>query len=99
MTDDALTARTARSRNMSELCTICGAEYGSASDLMVHVKTDHKDIDPASDVEMNPEAHTWGYLCGLCGKRFSTPQALAEHNLHPHAARRPLRRPVAAESY
>jgi hypothetical protein len=84
---------------MSELCTICGAQYGSASDLMVHLKADHKDADPASDVEMNPEAHTWGYLCGLCGRRFSTPRALAEHNLHPHATRHPIRRPVAVESY
>jgi hypothetical protein len=82
---------------MSELCTICGAEYGSASDLMVHLKADHKDADPATDVEMNPEAHTPGFLCGMCGRRFATPQALAAHNLQPHTIGRVVRRrrPVA----
>jgi C2H2-type zinc finger len=84
---------------MSELCTICGAEFGSASDLMVHMKTDHKDADPASDVEMNPEAHTKGFLCALCGRRFPTAEALAAHNLHPHSIGRPARQPALVESY
>jgi C2H2-type zinc finger len=72
---------------MSELCTICGAPFGSAADLVEHVGTVHKNDDPATDIEMNPEAHRAGLMCGLCGRRFQTPQALAEHNLRPHSLR------------
>jgi C2H2-type zinc finger len=75
---------------MSEICTICGAPCGSPAELLAHMKAVHKGADPAADVEMNPEAHTAGFLCGLCGRRFRTAEALAEHNLHPrpgeHAA-------------
>ena len=84
---------------MSELCAICGAGFGSAADLMVHRQTDHKDADPASDVEMNPEVHTTGFLCTLCGRRYPTAVALAAHNLGPHPRERPTPRPVSAEAY
>jgi C2H2-type zinc finger/Zinc finger, C2H2 type len=77
---------------MSEICTICGASFGSPADLMAHTKTDHKDVDPASDMEMNPEAHIPGLLCGMCGRRFPTAEALARHNLEPHSIGRPTRR-------
>ena len=84
---------------MSELCAICGAGFGSAADLMVHRQTDHKDTDPASDVEKNPEAHTRGFLWALCGRRFPTAAALAAHNLRPHAPERPAHGPVSTEAY
>jgi Zinc finger, C2H2 type len=70
---------------MSEICEMCGATFGSPADLMSHVQADHKDADPASDIEMNPEAHTRGFLCAMCGRRFPTPAALAAHNLEPHS--------------
>jgi Zinc finger, C2H2 type len=63
---------------------MCGAPFASAAELVDHMKTVHKDADPTSDVEMNPEAHTSGFLCGLCGRRFATAEDLADHNLHPH---------------
>jgi Zinc finger, C2H2 type len=69
---------------MTEVCTICGAPAATASELVVHMREAHKDANPASDVELNPEAHTMGFLCGMCGRRFPTPQALAAHNLRPH---------------
>jgi hypothetical protein len=77
---------------MSEMCTICGASFGSAADLMTHRRTDHKDADPTSDVQMNPEAHTPGFLCAMCGQRFPTAQALAAHNLHPPPLGRVVRK-------
>ncbi|MGA9839964.1 MAG: C2H2-type zinc finger protein [Thermoplasmata archaeon] len=69
---------------MSNLCTICGAPCDSPADLMAHMKTVHKNDDPASDVEMNPETHRAGLVCALCGRRFPDAQSLANHNLHPH---------------
>jgi hypothetical protein len=71
---------------MSEVCKICAAPLASAAELVDHMKTAHKDVDPAADVELNPEAHTSGFLCGLCGRRFPTSEALAKHNLQPHSA-------------
>ncbi|HTX63555.1 MAG TPA: C2H2-type zinc finger protein [Acidimicrobiales bacterium] len=69
---------------MSETCAICGAPKATAEELVEHMNTAHKNEDPASDVEMNPETHTPGYVCALCGHRFPTPAALARHNLQPH---------------
>ena len=76
---------------MSEACTICAASFGSPADLMAHRRTAHKNADPSADVEMNPEAHTPGLLCALCGERFLTAQGLADHNLRPHRPSRPAR--------
>jgi|HubBroStandDraft_1064217.scaffolds.fasta_scaffold17032_4 hypothetical protein len=81
---------------MSEECTICGAAYGSPSDLVVHVRHDHKNDDPALDVEMNPEAHTEGHPCSLCGERFANSVLLAHHNLIPHGAVPESRRRTSA---
>jgi hypothetical protein len=69
---------------MSEACPICGAPEGSPARLVEHLRTAHKHDDPARDVEMNPEAHTPGVVCALCGERFATPKELAAHNLRPH---------------
>lgn len=71
---------------MSEVCHICGAAEASAASLVQHLKTAHKDDNPAQDLEMNPEAHIPGLVCGLCGRRFATAQALAQHNLEPHSS-------------
>jgi hypothetical protein len=69
---------------MTEVCSICGAPEASAAELVVHMRDLHKDASPAADVELNPEAHTSGFVCALCARRFQTPQALAAHNLNPH---------------
>jgi hypothetical protein len=78
---------------MSEACAICGAPQGSPESLIQHMKTAHKHDDPASDVEMNPEAHTPGLVCALCGQRFPTPATLQSHNLRPHPPRKAIRQP------
>lgn len=77
---------------MSEICAMCGAPSSSAADLVVHQRTVHKNADPAMSLEMNPEAHTSGFLCALCGQRFGTAPLLAAHNLEPHPRRIPERR-------
>lgn len=84
---------------MSETCTICGAPFANPSELVIHRRTRHKDVDASADLEMNPEAHTAGLLCALCGRRFASPPALAAHNLQPHPQLGRLRpsRPVPAE--
>jgi len=69
---------------MSETCTICGMPLGTPSALVEHLAAAHKYDDPTSSVERNPEAHAPGVVCALCGRRFPTARALAEHNLHPH---------------
>lgn len=71
---------------MGETCTTCGAVCGSLPDLLEHVAVAHKDDDPTRSVEQNPEAHTSGVLCMLCGRRFPNAQALANHNLSPHGS-------------
>lgn len=73
---------------MNETCDLCGDVFGSPTSLLEHRRTAHAHTDPASDVEMNPEAHRPGLVCALCGRRFATPRALAEHNLGPHPAAR-----------
>jgi hypothetical protein len=71
---------------MNETCDLCGAVFGSPASLIEHQRTAHPRVDPASDVEVNPEAHRAGLVCALCGHRFPTARALAEHNLRPHPA-------------
>jgi hypothetical protein len=83
---------------MTEVCAICGAPCATAAELIVHQKEAHPNADPAADVEMNPEAHTAGFLCAMCGRRFPTPQALAAHNLHPHEAERVSSQTESVES-
>jgi Zinc finger, C2H2 type/C2H2-type zinc finger len=78
---------------MSEMCTICGASFAAPSELVVHMGSAHKDAPKSADMDMNPEAHTAGFLCAMCGRRFSTPQALAAHNLRPHPQLGRLRSP------
>jgi hypothetical protein len=78
---------------MSETCAICGAPEASAAALVEHMRIAHAHDDPAKDVEMNPESRTPGLVCALCGRRFATPMALADHNLQPHAFARGGRQP------
>lgn len=78
---------------MSEECSMCGATFASAADLVVHRQKAHAHEDPATDVEMNPEAHKTGYMCAMCGARFATPQALAAHNQRPHSLGRKTPQP------
>jgi Zinc finger, C2H2 type/C2H2-type zinc finger len=77
---------------MAETCTICGAPFGSISELVLHMNSSHKDAPASADLEFNPEARQEGLLCALCGQRFPTRQALAMHNLQPHPPLGKLRR-------
>ncbi len=61
-------------------------------DLVEHMNREHAHDDPTLSVEQNPEAHTAGVVCALCGRRFPTGRALAEHNLRPHPPEREYRR-------
>jgi Zinc finger, C2H2 type/C2H2-type zinc finger len=81
---------------MSETCTICGAPFASPSELVIHRRAEHRYAAASADTEMNPEAHTAGLRCALCGRRFASAPALAEHNLRPHAQFGQLRRPLPA---
>jgi Zinc finger, C2H2 type len=74
--------------DMAEECADCGASFGSASDLMVHMRTAHSGGDAAASLSMNPESHRAGLVCGLCGERFRTRAALARHNELPHPPQR-----------
>jgi DNA-directed RNA polymerase subunit RPC12/RpoP len=81
---------------MAEACAQCGAEFGSAAELIDHTRKSHPLGAPSRAAPATPTAQR-GYRCGLCGTSFPTPQQLAAHNLRPHAAERPApRRPVSA---
>lgn len=69
---------------MSETCAMCGVSKGSKAALVEHVRTAHQHDDPASSIEVNPEAHAPGLVCALCGLRFPTARSLLDHNLKPH---------------
>jgi uncharacterized C2H2 Zn-finger protein len=70
---------------MAEECADCGASFGSASDLMEHMRTAHSGGDASASLSMNPESRRSGLVCGLCGMRFRTRAALARHNELPHS--------------
>ncbi len=77
---------------MRDTCSVCGAPAASAAELLAHLRRAHRDASPEADLAMNPEAGTPGLVCGLCGRRFPTPTALARHNLGPHPPTRAVRR-------
>lgn len=81
---------------MNETCDLCGEVFGNVASLMEHRQATHAHDDPASDVEVNPEAHTPGVRCALCGHRFPTAASLAQHNLRPHSP--PTAPPVRGRS-
>jgi hypothetical protein len=66
---------------MSEMCSECGASFGSPTDLLVHRRAAHQGGDPAATLRMNPASATPGVTCALCGRTFPSRQALARHNL------------------
>jgi hypothetical protein len=69
---------------MAEECADCGASFGSASELAIHMKESHSGGDAKASMGMNPESATPGLVCALCGQRFSSREALARHNILPH---------------
>jgi hypothetical protein len=78
---------------MAEQCANCGASFASPSELVAHVKHVHTVIRADESLAMNPESHTPGLVCALCGTRFRSREALAQHNLRPHyRSNRTLRR-------
>ena len=88
---------------MAETCAHCGTSFGSAADLIAHVRKTHPDPDPRESLAMNPESRRPGLVCALCGHRFGSAEALARHALSPHATaneparRTPRRHPYLAE--
>jgi Zinc finger, C2H2 type/C2H2-type zinc finger len=70
---------------MAAICAVCGAGFGSTADLLGHMTEAHSHDRSDASLKANPEASRPGYVCALCGVRFSNPQALARHNLSPHA--------------
>lgn len=69
---------------MAEECADCGASFASAAELSLHMRRAHAGGDPKASLAMNPESRTLGLVCGLCGERFMSRDALARHNLGPH---------------
>jgi Zinc finger, C2H2 type len=76
---------------MAEECADCGASFGSAAELVIHMKKSHEGGDPKASMEMNPESQIPGLECAACGQRFSTRESLAAHNLHAHEQPHPAR--------
>lgn len=68
---------------MAESCAVCGASFGSAADLVVHAREEHRDGSPS---DTGPAPAPSPYACALCGARFAQPELLREHNLRPHRA-------------
>jgi uncharacterized C2H2 Zn-finger protein len=71
-------------RTVAEECADCGATFANPAELVAHVKKAHGTINPAESLAMNPESHTPGLVCALCGIRFPNREALARHSLRPH---------------
>jgi Zinc finger, C2H2 type len=69
---------------MSETCEQCGEPFASPTSLMEHIHSAHPHEVGASSIDWNPEEHTPGLVCALCGRRFFSARALAQHNLRPH---------------
>lgn len=69
---------------MAEECADCGATFGSAAELVAHMKSAHAGGDATASMAMNPASETPTLTCGLCGRQFYSPEALAAHNLEPH---------------
>jgi uncharacterized C2H2 Zn-finger protein len=69
---------------MAEECPDCGASFASAADLVTHMNEAHHGGDSKESLGMNPESEHAGLVCALCGERFATREALAQHNLRPH---------------
>jgi len=77
---------------MAEECSTCGAMFGSPAELVHHMRTTHRD-GAAPGNPLNPEADRPGFVCGLCGLRFATPELLRVHNLSRPERRRSAERP------
>ena len=77
------------------MCAQCAAEFATPAELMRHRRTAHRDKDPATSIDLNPEAHTAGVVGALCGRRFRNAGALATHNLRPHVHDAEIRAPQA----
>jgi uncharacterized C2H2 Zn-finger protein len=71
---------------MAEMCADCGASFGSAAELVKHMRTAHSGGDASASLAMNPEASNPGFKCARCGAVFATPELLAAHGLQPHSA-------------
>lgn len=81
---------------MTEVCADCGASFASPAELVTHMQKEHRGGDAAKSLEMNPMSHVNDLECALCGRLFPTREALAAHNLEPHAKRPGARRRAAA---
>jgi uncharacterized C2H2 Zn-finger protein len=85
---------------MAEMCSSCGASFGSPSDLVLHMRKVHPTPDPRTTLAMNPESGIPGLPCALCGMRFSSREALERHCLSPHwRSNSPRPRPTPAPYY
>ncbi len=78
---------------MAEECADCRASFGSAAELVRHVKASHQGGDPQASLARNPESDRAGLVCALCGRRLQDRQSLARHNLTPHPPSTPSSAP------
>lgn len=68
---------------MAEMCPDCGGEFATAAELVLHRRAGHPGHDATAPApERERLKHPW--VCGVCGSRFPSPFALAQHNLEPH---------------
>jgi len=79
---------------MAEMCADCGAWFGSPAEVILHLRKAHSGGNARDSLAMNPESHRAGLVCALCGRRFSTMDALTRHNLSPHPSTTPRPRPT-----
>jgi uncharacterized C2H2 Zn-finger protein len=69
---------------MAEMCSECGSEFGSAADLVLHMKEAHKAGTvqaPAPEPEESPQQDL---ACPFCGEVFHNGEDLAVHNREMH---------------
>ena len=79
---------------MAEECALCSAEFGSAAELLMHLRKDHGVAEPSSPPSDIVEAPA-DSICARCGATFPTREELAAHNLDPGPAHEPGRHPSA----
>ncbi len=69
---------------MAELCSECGSEFGSAADLVLHMKEAHTDAPNRESAPRPEEKPPQDLTCPFCGEVLHGGENLAVHNREFH---------------